>query len=299
MKLLQLVTFETELKKLKEEQEQFLNRNRSLENEFATLGIFAGGRKKQIRAEIDSNNKRLAELGKKIGDKECDINTFDHSSNNQEVIDQAQKQIDSNRALIDQVQAGINELEAKLRNEIKTETTRMGIKISSVLIINKEEIEKSSYKINKTIKEFIKSNSISAIIIPYGVTSIGFTAFYVCSSLTSVTIPDSVTSIGGWAFGECTSLTSITIPDSVTSIGDWAFMSCSNLTSVNIPDSVTSIGDGAFYECTSLTSVTIPDSVTSIGDEAFYGCKKLTIKCKRGSYAETYAKDDEIPVSAI
>ncbi len=63
--------------------------------------------------------------------------------------------------------------------------------------------------------------------------------------------------------------------------------------------SVTSIGYRAFYYCTSLTSVTIPDSVTSIGWGAFSGCTNLTIFGKTGSYAETYAKDNNIPFKAI
>ena len=37
----------------------------------------------------------------------------------------------------------------------------------------------------------------------YSVTSIGKSAFYICSSLTSVTIPNSVTSIGELAFYGC------------------------------------------------------------------------------------------------
>ena len=85
----------------------------------------------------------------------------------------------------------------------------------------------------------------------------------------------------------------------VTRIGDEAFSACTSLTSVTIPDSVTSIGDSAFYRCTNLTSVTIPDSVTSIGWGAFYGCESLTIRGKSGSYAETYAKDENIPFKAI
>jgi len=45
-------------------------------------------------------------------------------------------------------------------------------------------------------------------------------------------IPNSVTSIGSSAFALCTSLTSVTIPNSVTSIGDEAFQWCSALKTV-------------------------------------------------------------------
>ncbi|MBO5773374.1 MAG: leucine-rich repeat domain-containing protein, partial [Clostridia bacterium] len=55
-------------------------------------------------------------------------------------------------------------------------------------------------------------------------------AFSGCSSLTSVVIPDSVTSIGSDAFSGCSSLTSVVIPDSVTSIGYNTFYGCNNLT---------------------------------------------------------------------
>ena len=41
--------------------------------------------------------------------------------------------------------------------------------------------------------------------------------------------------------------------------------------------------------------MTIPDSVTSIGEWAFEGCKNLTIYGRFGSYAETYAKENNIP----
>ena len=116
----------------------------------------------------------------------------------------------------------------------------------------------------------------SHVIIPEGMTSIGWGAFSGCTGLTSITIPDSVTSIGNSAFDGCRSLTSITIPDSVTSIGALAFCGCTGLTSITIPNSVKSIGWEAFYHCTGLTSITIPDSVTSIDDFAFWGCTGLT-----------------------
>jgi hypothetical protein len=123
---------------------------------------------------------------------------------------------------------------------------------------------------------FLRCTSLTSIIIPNGVTSIGDNAFFECTDLTGITIPNSVTSIGLGAFANCTSLASVTIPDSVTSIGKAAFGSCRSLTSVTIPNSVTSISVNAFNGCTSLKSVTIPDSVTSIEDNAFAYCTSLT-----------------------
>ena len=122
---------------------------------------------------------------------------------------------------------------------------------------------------------FRDCDSLTSVIIPDNVTTIGYQAFYGCDSLTSVTIPDSVTTIGEYAFYSCDSLTSVTIPDSVNTIRDDAFSRCS-LTSVTIPDSVTTIGKRAFDMCSSLTSVTIGDSVTTIGEYAFNLCDSLT-----------------------
>ncbi len=78
-------------------------------------------------------------------------------------------------------------------------------------------------------------------------------------------------------------------------IGDFAFSDCSSLTSINIPDGVTSIGALAFSYCKGLTALTIPESVTAIEERAFENCDNLTFLCKSGSYAETYAKENNIP----
>jgi len=135
--------------------------------------------------------------------------------------------------------------------------------------------------------------SLTSVIIPYGVTSIGSTAFY-GNELTSVTIPDSMTTIADSAFQDNllssvdipdqlttiaegafsdNQLTSVDIPYGVTSIGSWAF-GINNLTSVTIPNSVTNIGRSAF-NTNQLTSVTIPNSVAIIGEAAF-GQNNLT-----------------------
>ena len=123
---------------------------------------------------------------------------------------------------------------------------------------------------------FTWCRSLSDIVIPDSVTSIGFGAFLNCSSLSNIVIPDSVTSIGGAAFFTCGSLSSIVIPDSVTSIGHNIFQGCSSLSEIVIPDSVTSIGKSAFSGCSSLSKIVIPTSVTSIGDWTFSGCSSLS-----------------------
>ena len=61
------------------------------------------------------------------------------------------------------------------------------------------------------------------------------------------------------------------------------------------PNSVTFIGDHAFSYCKSLESVTIPNSVTSIGYHVFNKCAHVMIQCNRNSYAEEYAKKNNIP----
>lgn len=125
-------------------------------------------------------------------------------------------------------------------------------------------------------KSFYNCDELTSVTIPNGVTTIDWFVFSGCDNLTSVTIPSSVTEIGGGAFKSCYRLTSVTIPPSVTFIGKEAFWGCSALTSVTIPNGVPAIEDSTFEYCEGLSSVIIPPSVTSIGDYAFKGCDGLT-----------------------
>ena len=154
---------------------------------------------------------------------------------------------------------------------------------------------------------FSGCDSLSEIVIPSGVTSIGNYAFSGCSSLKYIYIPKSVIGLNGNPFVEwkgkleCLSpnfvyeddilfnkdksriisfrnqnIESYVIPSSVTSIGKGAFTGCYSLSEIVIPSSVTSIGDGAFSFCRSLSEIVIPSSVTSIGDWAFSNCDSLS-----------------------
>ncbi len=89
--------------------------------------------------------------------------------------------------------------------------------------------------------KFYNKESVEAVVISEGITSIGANAFAQAERLTSVTIPSTVTSIGNSAFMDCTSLEEITLPDSVTEIGGYAFFGCESLKSISIPEGVTRI----------------------------------------------------------
>ena len=96
-----------------------------------------------------------------------------------------------------------------------------------------------------------------------------------CSSLTSILIPNSIKSIGINAFENCSNITEITIPEGVTLIGNNTFKSCVKLASASFPTSIESFGANAFAGCTSLSSIALPKNIQEIGANAFANCSKL------------------------
>ena len=179
------------------------------------------------------------------------------------------------------------------------------------------------FKIKDGVLKKVENDILStSAVIPEGVTSIGYRAFYMCFSLTSIIIPDSVTSIGAYAFNCCSALTSITIPESVTSIEEGTFDGCESLVSLTIPSSVTKIKSYAFGACKKLTSITIQGNVKRIPESVFYSSTSLksvtilnpktnfsnnpfdnasrfTIYAPSGSYAESYARRHNYPFVPI
>jgi len=106
-------------------------------------------------------------------------------------------------------------------------------------------------------------------------TSIGDDAFFKCISLVNVSSPSKLSSIGELAFAYCTSLSSTPLSNSVKLIGDGAFEYCRSLQGIIIPDNVTSIENDTFLMCTSFTNVVISENVTSIHHLAFGNCTSL------------------------
>ena len=123
---------------------------------------------------------------------------------------------------------------------------------------------------------------------------IGYTAFCGRTNVRSVVIPDSVEEIVREAFTECTALEYVKMSESLLEIGAGAFAMCSSLRMVVIPEKVTTIVD-AFDYCTSLETVAIPASVNEMY-HPFDNCPALkTIYVKRGSYAEQYCVENNLP----
>ena len=79
---------------------------------------------------------------------------------------------------------------------------------------------------------------------------------------------------------------------------DSFFSSLPKLEEVELEYGITSIPSEAFTHYKNLKKIVIPDSVTSIDISAFDSILDLTIYCIAGSYAETYAIENDIPFIA-
>mgnify|MGYP002468492242 CR=1 FL=1 len=137
-------------------------------------------------------------------------------------------------------------------------------------------------------------SGLKNITLPGGLKTIGSKTFYGCDKLTELAIPNSVTTLGNNVFENCEHLTKITLGNGLTAIPNYAFNKCYDLEEIVVPYKVESIGKGAFNECASLTKITIPSATKSIASDAFSYPGSITIYGKAGSYAETYAKENDI-----
>ena len=134
--------------------------------------------------------------------------------------------------------------------------------------------------------EAFAESSLTSVIIPNSVISIGSGAFYKCDSLEKLMLPfigatkDGINNTYfGYIFGASkysnnssyvpTSLKEVTVT-SVGTIPSFAFYNCSSLTRVSIPNGITSIGEYAFANCNSLLDVKIPNTLNLLNEGVFH-----------------------------
>ena len=143
---------------------------------------------------------------------------------------------------------------------------------------------------------FRNNRTITQVIVPPGIQTIGSSAFEGCSNLQVVYLAEGVEEIGAYAFRNCEKLGTVTVPDTVAFVDSYAFLGVPWLegqtaefvicgdgvllayrgtdANVTIPDRVKSLSS-AFMGNRNIQNVTIPDSVVSIAGAAFQQCGEL------------------------
>ena len=117
-------------------------------------------------------------------------------------------------------------------------------------------------------------DTIRAVFVENGVTSVGNCAFLGMDRLTSAVLATSVKRVGDWAFSGCFELALLDM-DGVEEIGQSAFERCCAMTSVRLPDTLGILRYRAFYGCSSLVSVLVPASVIEMDTSVFAHCTSL------------------------
>ena len=132
-----------------------------------------------------------------------------------------------------------------------------------------------------------------------GLKRIGTDAFYGCTGFKNITIPSFITELGFGAFQDCKGLETATIGSGVTTLSKQLFYGCTSLRRVILPDTMQSLDEMCLGNCDALAEVEIPDSVNAIADNFSIGSDKLVLFCNEGSYTDTYANSNELPVKYI
>jgi hypothetical protein len=110
-------------------------------------------------------------------------------------------------------------------------------------------------------------------------TEIQYGTFQDCSSLTEIILPPQLTSIGDYAFYGGGGAAAVILPDTLVSTGAGFFNGFSNLEELDIPAGVGALGDSALQFTTSLRSLTLRknDGVVTLSTYALGGTGLITI----------------------
>ncbi len=115
------------------------------------------------------------------------------------------------------------------------------------------------------------------------------------ANLRSIVIPEGVTEIGAYAFACCGHLEWVELPHSLRSIGNYAFTKCTGLRKLIIPPKMERLDAGLFEGFSKPCHVYLPRGVTYISP-VYHSCTNLIIHAPKGSYAEEFALNNDIPL---
>ena len=115
-------------------------------------------------------------------------------------------------------------------------------------------------------------------------------------SIRSVDIAAGITNLPDFAFYRCSSLTEVRFADDsqVTTIGGSAFSGCASLRALILPGHVKTVYGNAFRDCANLQTLALPDSLTYMSGNVLRGCNQVVLTVSSGSYAEQWAKTNQI-----
>ena len=137
-------------------------------------------------------------------------------------------------------------------------------------------------------------NPIKELNIPHNLEVVHASTFS-CLDIEFLDVPGNIKNIEDEGFSGCKLLQEVIMEDGVEVIGESAFEGCDVLEKVTLASTVTEIGPYAFTECPELTYVYISEATTTIDEDAFWNSENVTIYTPAGSYAESFAIENNIP----
>ena len=122
------------------------------------------------------------------------------------------------------------------------------------------------------------NTTITTIVLPDTIKTIGKAAFAYCTSLSTIVLPENLEAIDMYAFMGCSSLETIIVPDSVTNLAEYAFAN-SGLVSITFGNGVTTLPKNLCASCPNLNYITLGEDVVRMYVETFAGCANIrTVK---------------------
>lgn len=119
-------------------------------------------------------------------------------------------------------------------------------------------------------------------------------AFWYCFNLAMADLPKELAKIGDDAFND-TKIKCVKLPEKLLEIGSGVYEDCFELEKVTISKNITKLPEWLFSNCKSLREIIVPETVTEIGKNAFAEMSPdFRLICKKGSYAEQYARENSI-----